>query len=161
MNFSTTLIHCHLFLYFYYILTNQQTYQSTHWPTSQSNILLSTKCLQGMSSTETKLRPHARSLRKHAQGFLPAFYRDVWSETRQPTTFVIWLWTWTTAIPPRPLPILSISLKPLLPTKTKHSHLLRINEFTVITDSNTVLHWSTMKDSGGTHQEMVRLYPTV
>ena len=31
---------------------------------------------------------------------------------------------------------------------TKFSHLLRLNEFTVITDSNTILHWSTMKVSG-------------
>ena len=31
---------------------------------------------------------------------------------------------------------------------TKFSHLLRLNEFTVIMDSNTVLHWSTMKVSG-------------
>ena len=32
----------------------------------------------------------------------------------------------------------------------KFSHLLRLSKFVVITDSNTVLHWSTMKDSGGT-----------
>ncbi len=33
---------------------------------------------------------------------------------------------------------------------SKYSHILRLNEFVVITDSNTVLHWSTMKDPGGT-----------
>ena len=32
----------------------------------------------------------------------------------------------------------------------KFSHLLRLSKFVVITDSNTVLHWATMKDSGGT-----------
>ena len=32
----------------------------------------------------------------------------------------------------------------------KFNHILRMGEFIVITDSNTVLHWSTMKDSGGT-----------
>ena len=33
---------------------------------------------------------------------------------------------------------------------TKFEPLLRLNQFIVITDSTTVLHWSTMKDSGGT-----------
>ena len=33
---------------------------------------------------------------------------------------------------------------------SKYSDILRLNEFVVITDSNTVLHWSTMKDPGGT-----------
>jgi len=33
---------------------------------------------------------------------------------------------------------------------TKYNHLLRLRKFVVITDSNTVLHWSTMKDTGGT-----------
>jgi hypothetical protein len=33
---------------------------------------------------------------------------------------------------------------------SKFEHLLRLRKFIVITDSNTVLHWSTMKDSGGT-----------
>ena len=32
----------------------------------------------------------------------------------------------------------------------KFDHLLRYKKFIVITDSNTVLHWSTMKDTGGT-----------
>ena len=32
----------------------------------------------------------------------------------------------------------------------KFNHLLRWKKFVVITDSNTVLHWSTMKDPGGT-----------
>ena len=32
----------------------------------------------------------------------------------------------------------------------KFDHLLRYKKFIVITDSNTVLHWSTMKDPGGT-----------
>ena len=32
----------------------------------------------------------------------------------------------------------------------KYEHLLRWRKFVVITDSNTVLHWSTMKDPGGT-----------
>jgi len=30
-----------------------------------------------MLSMETMLRPHARSLRKHVPGILPASYRDV------------------------------------------------------------------------------------
>ena len=33
---------------------------------------------------------------------------------------------------------------------TKFESLLRLNQFIVVTDSTTVLHWSTMKDSGGT-----------
>jgi len=33
---------------------------------------------------------------------------------------------------------------------TKFEPLLRLNQFIVVTDSTTVLHWSTMKDSGGT-----------
>ena len=33
---------------------------------------------------------------------------------------------------------------------SKYSHILKLNEFVVITNSNTVLHWSTMKDPGGT-----------
>ena len=33
---------------------------------------------------------------------------------------------------------------------SKYSHILRLNEFVVITNNNTVLHWSTMKDPGGT-----------
>ena len=33
---------------------------------------------------------------------------------------------------------------------SKYSHILRLNEFVVITNSNTVLHWSTMKEPGGT-----------
>ena len=33
---------------------------------------------------------------------------------------------------------------------SKFDHLLRLKEFVVITDSNTVLHRSTMKDTGGT-----------
>jgi len=32
----------------------------------------------------------------------------------------------------------------------KFEPLLRLNQFIVVTDSTTVLHWSTMKDSGGT-----------
>ena len=32
----------------------------------------------------------------------------------------------------------------------KFDHLLRYKKFIIITDSNTVLHWSTMKDPGGT-----------
>ena len=34
---------------------------------------------------------------------------------------------------------------------TKFEHLLRLNQFIVVTDSTTVLHWATMKDTGGTH----------
>ena len=34
----------------------------------------------------------------------------------------------------------------------KFNHLLRRKKFFVVTDSNTVLHWSTMKDPGGTIQ---------
>ena len=33
---------------------------------------------------------------------------------------------------------------------TKFEPLLRLNQFIVLTDSTTVLHWSTMKDSSGT-----------
>ena len=33
---------------------------------------------------------------------------------------------------------------------TKFEHLLRLNQFIVVTDSATVLHWSTMKGTGGT-----------
>jgi len=33
---------------------------------------------------------------------------------------------------------------------TKFNHLLKFRKFVVVTDSNTVLHWSTMKDPGGT-----------
>ena len=33
---------------------------------------------------------------------------------------------------------------------TKFESLLRLNQFIIVTDSTTVLHWSTMKDSGGT-----------
>ena len=33
---------------------------------------------------------------------------------------------------------------------TKFEPLLMLNQFIVVTDSTTVLHWSTMKDSGGT-----------
>ena len=33
---------------------------------------------------------------------------------------------------------------------TKYDHILRLPKFSVVTDSTTVLHWSTMKDTGGT-----------
>ena len=33
---------------------------------------------------------------------------------------------------------------------TKYDHILRLSQFSVVTDSTTVLHWSTMKDTGGT-----------
>ena len=33
---------------------------------------------------------------------------------------------------------------------TKFDHILRLSQFNVVTDSATVLHWSTIKDSGGT-----------
>ena len=32
----------------------------------------------------------------------------------------------------------------------KYDHILRLTQFSVVTDSTTVLHWSTMKDTGGT-----------
>ena len=32
----------------------------------------------------------------------------------------------------------------------KYDHILRLSQFSVVTDSTTVLHWSTMKDTGGT-----------
>ena len=37
----------------------------------------------------------------------------------------------------------------LLPL-SKYDHILRLSRFSIVTDSTTVLHWSTLKDSGGT-----------
>ena len=74
---------------------------------------------------ETSLRPQARSLRNHAIGILPAFYRDV-LVARQPTTFAIRMWTWATEMQTRPLPILSTSLNHL-PTTPSCSSPLRPN----------------------------------
>ena len=33
---------------------------------------------------------------------------------------------------------------------SKYDHILRLSRFSIVTDSTTVLHWSTLKDSGGT-----------
>ena len=63
---------------------------------------------------ETMLRPHARSLRKHVPGILPASYRDVWSAAPQSTTLATWMWPWTAAMHHRTflLPLTSLNHRP-------------------------------------------------
>ena len=46
---------------------------------------------------------------------------------------------------------------------TKYDHILRLSQFSVVTDSTTVLHWSTMKDTGGkalvAGKQLLQLHP--
>ena len=96
-----------------------QSLQTGYYPWILSRIL------SRILSMETSLKPQARSLRNHAIGILPAFYRDVWLEARQPTTFAIRMMTWATAIQTRPLRILSTSLNHLPTTPSSSSPLIQ------------------------------------